>query len=161
MIKISNTICVTVLIALCLGSLIEANLKIYPCKNVKSLATIKKLDIAKSQNYPVTLSRGENATINIEFQTTSKITACKLKIFGELNGKTVPFSAANEDSHCHESIKELKGKKNFILHRNKPYTYSFSLPVKEEYPSVSVAIQYHLMFNQKTILCFTFPAKIV
>ena len=124
--KISNSIIVSVLLALCLGSLIEASLKIYPCKNVKSLATIKKLDIAKSQNYPVKLARGENATISIDFQTTSKITACKLKIFGELNGKTVPFSAANDDNHCHESIKELKGKKNFVLLKNKPYSYTFS-----------------------------------
>jgi hypothetical protein len=159
--KISNAIFVSVLLALCLSSLIEANLKVYQCKNVKyPLSTIKKLEIAKSTGYPVTLTRGENATINIEFQATSKINACKLKIFGELNGKTVPFSATNDDNHCLESIKELKGKK-FLLQKNKNYTYSFSLPVKEEYPAVSVAIQYHLMFNQKTILCFTFPAKIV
>ena len=148
-------------LVLCLGTLIQAQLKVYQCKSTsKPVAKITKLDISGADAYPVVLQRGENATINIEFTALSKITSCKLKILGELNGKQLPFQATNDDQHCLESINELKGKKNLVLHRNKNYSYSFSMDVKKEYPAVSVIVNYQLVFGTKPIICFTFPAKI-
>ena len=103
---------IALLVALCLSTCIDAQLKVYNCKSQsKPLATIKKLEISNATSYPIVLNRGENSTITMEFQTNSKITGCKLKIVGELNGKQVQFSATNDDDHCHQSIKEVKGKK--------------------------------------------------
>lgn len=154
--------CIFILIAMSYASA-ETSLKVFPCKNIKPIATIKKLTISDCNAYPCVLKRGFNSSINVEFSNKQSISNLKLKITGQLNNKEVPFLTTNDD-HCLDTIKDLKdvkGKKSCNLARNKSYNYTYALPVKTEYPTVSVIVQYHVMFGAKSVFCFTFPGKLV
>ena len=161
MIKISNLICVLVL-ALCYVSMSQAaELKVFPCKGMKSMGAIKKLEIPGCENYPCVLKRGSNSSINVQFNSKSRINDLKLKITGMRNNKEVPFMTLDGD-HCQNTIQELVKEKSdkCLIKRNQVYNYSYALPVKAEYPTVSVVVKFNLMFGSKPVFCFTFPAKI-
>ena len=163
MIKVTRTICMLVVVALCYVSLSEqADLKIYPCKNVKKpTGAIKKLEISGCESYPCILKRGSNSSIKVQFDSKTRITDLKLKITGMLNNKEVPFMTLDGD-HCQNTIQELIKEKSdkCNLKRNTVYNYSYALPVKTEYPTVSVVVKFNLMFGSKSVFCFTFPSKI-
>ena len=161
MAKLTYTICIVILITMCFASLAQANLKVYPCKGIKTPGSIKKLEITGCDSYPCILKRGSNSSINMQFDSKTRITDLKLKITGMLNNKEVPFMTLDTD-HCQNTIQEiLKTKsKKCNLKRNTVYNYSYALPVKAEYPTVSVVVKFNLMFRSKSVLCFSFPSKI-
>lgn len=141
----------------------QHHLKIYHCKAAagqKPLATIKRIEINNSTTYPIVLKRGQNATIEIEFKSHSKITGFSTSIAGELNGKLVPFQVSKDNTIDH-IFEHKTNKKASAMLRNKDYKYVNSMHVKHEYPQVSVIVNYKLLTEKKTIFCFTFPAKIV
>ena len=160
--SLSNSICIALLATLCYLALTQAaELKVFTCKNVKGSSTIKKLEIPGCDTYPCVLKRGSNSSINVQFNSKTRINELKLKITGMLNNKEVPFMTIDGD-HCQNTIQELIKEKSdkCLIKRNQLYSYSYALPVKAEYPTVSVVVKFNLMFGTKSVFCFTFPAKI-
>lgn len=145
------------LLVVSLAALIEADLKVQSCPNVKKRAMVSKLQIADCTSYPCSLQRGTNATIKFSFKPMTRVRNIELKIAGILQGKAVPF-AVNDNQHCENAI---IGEKNCPLLRGKTYQYEFSMPVKEEYPTVSLYVRYEIVDNTgRSLLCFQWPASI-
>jgi hypothetical protein len=159
--KFSNLICILVLSVFCVSISQAADLKVFPCKGIKPMGAIQKLEIPGCERYPCVLKRGSNSSINVQFTSKSRINDLKLKITGMLNNKEVPFMTLDGD-HCQNTIQELVQEKSqkCLIKRNQSYNYSYALPVKAEYPTVSVVVKFNLIFGTKSVFCFTFPAKI-
>jgi hypothetical protein len=140
-----------------LAALIEADLKVQSCPNVKRRAMVSKLSIADCTSYPCSLKRGTNATIKFSFRPMTRIRNIELKIAGIIQGRAVPF-AVNDNQHCETAI---VGERNCPLFRGKTYEYEFGMPVKEEYPTLSLYVRYELVDNAgRSLLCFQWPASI-
>lgn len=145
---------------LCL-ELSSAELKIVPCKGMgKTASSLKKIEINECTKYPCVFRRGQKYTIKAEFQSHQKLTDLKLNIVGTVNNKNVPFHT-NDDNHCTETIKELKGSQKCVINRKGNYNYEFSLDVLKSYPALNVYVNYMVKSNDKPVFCFTFPAKLV
>ncbi len=131
------------------------------CKK-KMAATIKSLSIDDCSDYPCLLKKGKEPSINIEFQPRRLIKGSSVRIYGKINNREIPFMS--EDSgHCEASVTDLDGSKptGCALRKNKSYNYKFSLPVKSEYPTMSLAVKYELVDAKgASIFCFVFPAQI-
>lgn len=158
MIKSTNIILVAIFVAVCISSLVDANLKINSCPKMKNpAANITKLEISGCTNYPCLLKKNTNSTIKVNLHFHRKITDLKPKIAGVINGREIPFNV-NDKDHCNLTVRTAK---NCTINKGQLHKYEYSLPVLKEYPTLMVLIKYEIVDQKKNLIsCFTFPARI-
>ena len=120
----------------------ETQLEVRSCGKKRTAANIKKLTITGCKQYPCVLTRGTNPRINIDFNLKRRVKNLHVRITGKVNGREIPFGVSNKD-HCENTIKNAP--KNCILRKRGKFSYSYSLPVKEEYPSLMLIAKYELV----------------
>lgn len=148
---------IALIVCICATNAIKPNL----CKQ-RMQAKIDTISIDDCSEYPCLLKKGKEPSINLQLTPKRTIRGASLKIAGKINGREIPFMA-DDNNHCESSITDYSGKslKKCLLRKGQNYKYKFSLPVKAEYPSMSLSVKYELVDkNGRSIVCFVFPATI-
>ena len=142
------------LLCLTIGS---AELQPSQCGTKKPILLVKNFQIDNCTEFPCVLTRGTNASLNMELTATQRITGLKLAVFGIIGGLEVPFNM-NSNEHCKAAIND----EACPLQKGKAYQYTNGIHVSPQYPAISVSVRYQLNdLAGKQLLCIQFPAKLV
>ncbi len=135
----------------------DANLTVNKCQK-KSAADIQSLTITGCTSYPCILKKGSDAAIEMKFTLKRRVNDIGLKIAGRLNGREIPFSV-DDSNHCKNTIEGMTGSCNLL--KGETYSYKYSLPILNEYPSLMVIVKFEIVDKRGLpVTCFTFPARI-
>ncbi|CAL8094060.1 unnamed protein product [Calicophoron daubneyi] len=116
---------------------------------------LKELSIESCTTPICTLHKKRNETINVVFHSNNVVNGGKVVVHGILSYVPVPF-ALDDDNLCHFVSPTCP-----LRPTEDTYKYSFSLPIKDSYPSVRLKIKWELVDeNGKDIVCALFPVEI-
>jgi len=121
--------------------------------------TLKQLTVTGCEKTPVCpIKKGTNATIVFDFMTgTDDVSSATSIVHGIIAKIPVPFPLPNPDA-CNTEGSGL----SCPLKANTAYTYSSSIPVLTEYPSLTVTVEWELKDSAgNDVFCAKMPVKIV
>uniref|UniRef100_UPI00398F2C48 NPC intracellular cholesterol transporter 2-like n=1 Tax=Pristiophorus japonicus TaxID=55135 RepID=UPI00398F2C48 len=114
---------------------------------------INTVDITSCPSLPCVLHRGQTYGVNVTFTSSTSSQTSKAVVHGILSGIAIPFSIPNADG-CKSGIQ-------CPIQNNQKYNYINSLPIKREYPSVKLVVQWELKDdNSDDIFCWVIPVEI-
>ncbi|XP_028136232.1 NPC intracellular cholesterol transporter 2 homolog a [Diabrotica virgifera virgifera] len=100
------------------------------------------------------LKRGTNASMVATFKSNTNSKTLKTLVIGKLGLLKQKFNLPNPNA-CEMGV-------TCPISSGDTYTYTVSMPVKKNYPRVTVDIELHLIDeNDKDVICALIPAKIV
>ncbi|XP_041132389.1 NPC intracellular cholesterol transporter 2-like isoform X1 [Polyodon spathula] len=142
-------------LALVLASLVAVSvaepIKYLDCGSV--VGKISSVDVSPCLKQPCELVKGESYTVNVTFSSDAASQTSKAIVHGVIAGVPVPFPIPNEDG-CKSGIQ-------CPIQQQKTYSYINQLPVKTEYPSLKLVVEWELRDdNNKDYFCFKFPVQI-
>jgi len=112
------------------------------------------VDIVPCPQQPCQLHKGQSYSVNVTFSSTVESTTSKAVVHGVIAGLPVPFPIPNDDG-CKSGIQ-------CPIEKQKSYTYVNQLPVKTEYPSIRLVVEWELRDDAgKDLFCIKFPVQIV
>nr|CAH8819258.1 unnamed protein product [Trichobilharzia regenti] len=142
------SVCLLALSQLTVGKLFR------DCGSTKG--SIVSMTVTPCDTKPCSLYKGKNATITIDFKTSSAVTKASAIVHGILSHIPVPFPLDNPDvckfvtPSCPLKPSEAK------------YTYNYTMLTSTSYPSIRVGIKWELQDEDgNDIVCVEFPAQIV
>uniref|UniRef100_A0A8D2L694 MD-2-related lipid-recognition domain-containing protein n=1 Tax=Varanus komodoensis TaxID=61221 RepID=A0A8D2L694_VARKO len=91
---------------------------------------ILEVNVSPCPKQPCILHKGDTYTVNVTFTSKIDSPGCQAKVFGEMFGVDVPFPLDQPDG-CKSGI-------NCPIQAGHTYSYLTKLPVKSEYPNVSL-----------------------
>lgn len=114
---------------------------------------LKELHVDPCPKWPCILKKGETYSINTTFISNTNSENCTAVVAGIIMEMPVPFP-----------IPEPNGCKSGIacpIQKGNTYSYLNKLPVKKEYPSVSVVVQWKLLDDkERPLFCWRIPVHI-
>ena len=132
-------------------------IKVNQCQK-RTAADIESLSITGCTTYPCALKKGTDAAIEMKFTLKRRVNELGLRIAGRINGREIPFSV-DDTNHCQNTIEGITDKCN--LSKGETYTYKYSMPILNEYPSLMVVVKFEIVDKRgNPVACFTFPARI-
>ncbi|WAR18337.1 NPC2-like protein [Mya arenaria] len=100
------------------------------------------------------LTRGENATLEIDFKSNTAQKKLKNVVHGIIARLPVPFNPADADA-CNGMEPKCP------TEANKNYKFVTSLPVKTEYPTIRLVVKWEIQDDQNNdVICIEIPAQI-
>jgi len=100
------------------------------------------------------LIKGQDATVTIVFKPNTQITSINVVVTGIINNVPVPFPLPNPNGCVMSGL-------TCPLSAGSTYTYTQSIPVESDYPTIPLVIQWELKDQTgKDTVCFLVPAYI-
>ncbi|KAG7328277.1 hypothetical protein KOW79_008221 [Hemibagrus wyckioides] len=147
-----------VVYALCLSLLLLLGLshaeqvKFVDCGS--SVGNVIEVDINPCPTQPCQLHKGQSYAVNVTFASGTDTRTSKAVVHGVIAGVPVPFAIPNDDG-CKSGIQ-------CPIQNQKTYSYVTQLPVKTEYPSIRLVVEWELRDDSsKDLFCIEFPVQIV
>ncbi|KAG7466407.1 hypothetical protein MATL_G00164520 [Megalops atlanticus] len=98
-------------------------------------------------------SQGESYAVNVTFSSAVESQTSKAVVHGVIAGVPIPFPIPDEDG-CKSGIV-------CPIQKEKSYSYVNQLPVKHEYPSIKLVVEWELKDDSgKDLFCIEFPVQI-
>lgn len=102
---------------------------------------------------PLGAPGGTSYSVNVTFSSKIDSQGSKAKVFGEILYVDVPFPIPEPDG-CKSGIQ-------CPIEKGHSYSYLNKLPVKSEYPSIKLLVQWELVDDQGQMLfCWKIPVQI-
>uniref|UniRef100_A0A3B1IH15 NPC intracellular cholesterol transporter 2 n=1 Tax=Astyanax mexicanus TaxID=7994 RepID=A0A3B1IH15_ASTMX len=115
---------------------------------------VSQVDISPCPTQPCELHKGKSYTVNVTFSSDVDSQTSKALVHGVIAGVPVPYPIPNEDG-CKSGIQ-------CPIQKQKSYSYINELPVKAEYPSIKLVVEWELRDDSsKDLFCIKFPVQIV
>lgn len=112
------------------------------------------VDIAPCPNQPCELHKGVSYGVNVTFNSDVLSQTSTALVHGIVAGVPIPFPIPIEDG-CKSGIV-------CPIQQQHKYNYVNLLPVKTQYPSIKLVVEWELRDdNHKDLFCIRFPVKIV
>ncbi|XP_028995077.1 NPC intracellular cholesterol transporter 2-like [Betta splendens] len=119
-----------------------------------SSGKVVSVDIVPCNTVPCQLHKGESYTVNVTLSSDVDSNGCTAVVHGVIAGIPVPFSIPNSDG-CKSGIE-------CPVQKGRNYNYVATLPVKTDYPSISLTVKWELTDDSKEdLFCIMFPVEIV
>ncbi|XP_072545641.1 NPC intracellular cholesterol transporter 2-like [Salminus brasiliensis] len=126
--------------------------KFVDCGSV--VGKVSQVDIHPCPKQPCELHKGQSYTVNVTFSSGVESQTSKAVVHGVIAGVPVPFPIPIEDG-CKCGIQ-------CPIQKQKNYSYVNELPVKTEYPSLRLVVEWELRDDSsKDLFCIKFPVQIV
>ncbi|XP_028293629.1 NPC intracellular cholesterol transporter 2-like [Gouania willdenowi] len=138
---------------LCLMGLSSADpVKFVDCGSTSGKVTI--VDITPCPSQPCQLHKGDSYSVNVTFSSTVDSSSSTAVVHGILGGVPIPFSIPVGDG-CKSGIQ-------CPIQQQQIYNYQATLPVKTEYPSLKLVVEWELRDDNKNdLFCVKFPVQLV
>ncbi|CAM4643171.1 hypothetical protein PO909_012075 [Leuciscus waleckii] len=112
------------------------------------------VDIEPCSQQPCQLHKGQSYAVNVTFSSSVASQTSKAVVHGVIAGVPVPFPIPIDDG-CKSGIQ-------CPIVPQKMYSYVNQLPVKSEYPSIKLVVEWELRDDSnKDLFCVKFPVQIV
>ncbi|XP_063040114.1 NPC intracellular cholesterol transporter 2-like [Engraulis encrasicolus] len=112
------------------------------------------VDIEPCPKQPCQLKKGQSYSVNVTFSSNVASEGSKAVVHGVIAGIPVPFPIPVEDG-CKCGI-------SCPIKTQTTYSYVNQLPVKTEYPSIKLVVEWELRDDSsKDLFCIRFPVQIV
>ncbi|KAI4879090.1 hypothetical protein NFI96_014428 [Prochilodus magdalenae] len=143
-------ICVLVLPLLAFAQ--AEQVKFVDCGSV--VGKVSEVDIVPCPSQPCQLKKGQSYSVNVTFTSVVDSQTSKAVVHGVIAGVPVPFPIPNDDG-CKCGIQ-------CPIQKTKMYSYVTELPVKAEYPSMKLVVEWELHDDSnQDLFCIKFPVQIV
>nr|ACO09278.1 Epididymal secretory protein E1 precursor [Osmerus mordax] len=119
-----------------------------------AVGKVSMVDINPCPTQPCQLHKGQSYAVNVTFSSEVQSDTSKAVVHGGIAGVPIPFPIPIEDG-CKSGI-------SCPIQKQKSYTYVNQLPVKAEYPSLKLVVEWELRDDTgKDLFCIKFPVQIV
>ncbi|XP_062863330.1 NPC intracellular cholesterol transporter 2-like [Trichomycterus rosablanca] len=119
-----------------------------------AVGKVIEVNINPCPKQPCQLHKGQSYSVNVTFNSAVDSKSGTAVVHGVIAGVPVPFPIPVEDA-CKSGIQCP------ILKQNQ-YSYVTQLPVKAEYPSIRLVVEWEVRDdNSKDLFCIKFPVQIV
>ncbi|XP_062326062.1 NPC intracellular cholesterol transporter 2-like [Osmerus eperlanus] len=119
-----------------------------------AVGKVSMVDINPCPTQPCQLRKGQSYAVNVTFSSEVQSDTSKAVVHGVIAGVPIPFPIPIEDG-CKSGI-------SCPIQKQKSYTYVNQLPVKTEYPSLKLVVEWELRDDTgKDLFCIKFPVQIV
>ncbi|CAH8289841.1 unnamed protein product [Schistosoma turkestanicum] len=114
------------------------------------------LTVSGCDEAPCALHKGKNSTITMEFVSFDTVESGKISVHAVFALVSIPFPLSNSN------LCDFVSPACPLVPSVDKYTYTYTLPVHESYPSVSFKMRWELKdsFNDD-IFCVEFPVQII
>uniref|UniRef100_A0A8C9DQ48 NPC intracellular cholesterol transporter 2 n=1 Tax=Prolemur simus TaxID=1328070 RepID=A0A8C9DQ48_PROSS len=117
------------------------------------VGVIKEVNVSPCSTQPCQLSKGQSYSINVTFTSNTLSKSSKASVHGIIMGVPVPFPIPEPDG-CKSGI-------SCPIQKDKTYSYLNKLPVKSEYPSIKLVVEWELRDDQdQRLFCWEIPIQI-
>ncbi|CAH8649349.1 unnamed protein product [Heterobilharzia americana] len=114
------------------------------------------LTVTPCDKTPCALYKGRNSTITIEFSTKETVKNGHIAVHGVLAHVPVPFPLDNSD------LCQFVSPVCPLTPSIPKYTHTYSMFVKNSYPSISLTIRWELQdSSDEDVVCVEFPAQLI
>lgn len=114
---------------------------------------ITNFEVEGCTTLPCVFHKGTNATVTIEITTNIALASLKNLIYGQIAGVNVPFNFPQADA-CANGV-------TCPSTAGGVYSQTISLPILNEYPSLSLLVQFQVNDqDKKKQACALFPVKL-
>ncbi|XP_048831075.1 NPC intracellular cholesterol transporter 2-like [Brienomyrus brachyistius] len=125
--------------------------KFIDCGSV--VGKVAEVDITPCPNQPCELRKGQSYSVNVTFSSDVASQTSKAVVHGIVAGVPIPFPIPIEDG-CKSGIV-------CPIQKETSYNYVNELPVKPEYPSIKLVVEWELRDDSsKDLFCIKFPVQI-
>ncbi|XP_066526518.1 NPC intracellular cholesterol transporter 2-like [Hoplias malabaricus] len=115
---------------------------------------VAQVEIKPCPTQPCQLHKGQSYAVNVTFSSGVGSQTSKAVVHGVISGVPVPFPIPVDDG-CKSGIQ-------CPIQEQKSYNYINALPVKTEYPSIRLVVEWELKDDSsKDLFCVKFPVQIV
>ncbi|XP_008335452.1 NPC intracellular cholesterol transporter 2 [Cynoglossus semilaevis] len=115
---------------------------------------VSTVDISPCVTQPCQLQKGQSYSVNVTFSSAVASKTSKAVVHGIIAGVPIPFPIPIEDG-CQSGIQ-------CPIQKEQSYNYLNNLPVKSEYPSMKLVVEWELKDdNKEDFFCIKFPVQIV
>uniref|UniRef100_A0A8C4VMT9 NPC intracellular cholesterol transporter 2 n=1 Tax=Gopherus evgoodei TaxID=1825980 RepID=A0A8C4VMT9_9SAUR len=115
--------------------------------------SITEVNVSPCPTQPCLLQKGTSYSVNVTFSSKIDSQGSKAKVYGEILHVDVPFPIPEPDG-CKSGIQ-------CPIEKGHSYSYLNKLPVKSEYPSIKLIVQWELIDDQgQMIFCWKIPVQI-
>ncbi|CAL8286555.1 unnamed protein product [Lota lota] len=119
-----------------------------------AVGKVSMVDIKPCPNQPCQLHKGQSYSVNVTFNSAVESQTSKAIVHGVIAGVPIPFPIPIEDG-CKSGIA-------CPIQKETNYNYVNDLPVKTEYPSIRLVVEWELRDDTgKDLFCIEFPVQIV
>uniref|UniRef100_A0A3P9IZA2 NPC intracellular cholesterol transporter 2 n=1 Tax=Oryzias latipes TaxID=8090 RepID=A0A3P9IZA2_ORYLA len=142
------------ILGLCLmmGLTCATSVKFVDCGS--SSGKVAMVDINPCTAQPCQLHRGDSYTVNVTFNSGVESQTSTAVVHGIIAGVPIPFPIPEPDG-CKSGIQ-------CPIHKDQAYNYATQLPVKSEYPTIKLVVEWELKDDNKNdLFCIRFPVQIV
>lgn len=85
----------------------------------------------------------------------------KTIVQAQIGGFDFPFVGVNGVTACNNLVDDTGKKATCPLKKGKTYTYRNSFKVEEVYPKIQLVVHWALQSENRDVMCFEVPARIV
>ncbi|XP_028849096.1 NPC intracellular cholesterol transporter 2-like [Denticeps clupeoides] len=112
------------------------------------------VDINPCPKQPCELHKGQSYSVNVTFTSAVDSKTSKAVVHGVVAGVPVPFPIPVDDG-CKSGV-------TCPIEKMRDYSYVTELPVKTEYPSIKLVVEWELKDDSnKDLFCIKFPVQVV
>jgi len=124
------------------------------CSDVTQHISAIAVDVTPCPEQPCVFEKGTNVTCTISFTPTELVSNGTLKVYGSLGPVKVLFPLPNPNACSDHGL-------TCPLKSGVPVKLTITLPVKSEYPSATVLVEFKLEDQgNNDVFCFEIPVKI-
>ncbi|XP_006206131.1 NPC intracellular cholesterol transporter 2 [Camelus dromedarius] len=117
------------------------------------VGVIKEVNVNPCPTQPCKLHKGQSYGVNVTFASSTQSQSSKAVVHGIVLGVSIPFPIPEPDG-CKSGI-------NCPIQKDKTYSYLNKLPVKNEYPSIKLVVQWELQDDKdQRLFCWQIPVQI-
>nr|XP_042108709.1 NPC intracellular cholesterol transporter 2 isoform X1 [Ovis aries]XP_042108710.1 NPC intracellular cholesterol transporter 2 isoform X1 [Ovis aries] len=117
------------------------------------VGVIKEVNVSPCPTQPCKLHKGQSYSVNVTFTSNTQSQSSKAVVHGIVMGIPVPFPIPESDG-CKSGIR-------CPIEKDKTYNYVNKLPVKSEYPSIKVVVEWELTDDKnQRFFCWQIPIEV-
>ncbi|KAM4853144.1 NPC intracellular cholesterol transporter 2 isoform 1-T2 [Thomomys bottae] len=118
-----------------------------------AVGVIKEINVSPCPIQPCQLDKGQSYSVNVTFTSNTQSKNSTALVRGILFGVPVPFPIPEADG-CKSGI-------SCPIQKDKTYSYLNKLPVKSEYPSMKLVVEWLLQDDKnRNLFCWKIPIEI-
>ncbi|KAM9646071.1 NPC intracellular cholesterol transporter 2 [Trichechus inunguis] len=118
------------------------------------VGVIKEVNVSPCPTQPCQLLKGQSYSVNVTFTSNTFSRNSTASVHGIVMGLPVPFPIPEPDG-CKSGI-------DCPIQKDKTYYYVNKLPVKHEYPSIKLVVEWELLDDKgQRLFCWKIPLEII